>query len=1070
MVIGSADADATSYVDDSAVVGSTYTYAVEAVNSGGTSAPSNTYQVTLPSVSGLVGLWPMDEGVGGVVDDLSGNGDNGTITGEVTWEPGKVGAADLNFHGAGVAVGDVDIPDNSVMDFTATQSFSLGAWVNPNTLPSKWAGIITKSTTDSPGYGLYLDPSNDWVFATSSSDANPLVGTAATTGWHYLTLVQDGVAGTRDLYVDGVLVATGTAQAANGTGDLWFGGSQSTNTQFFNGSIDDVRLYNRVLTPAEIAAFAQVSTGGDTTPPAALLTAQPLTSPGDVTYQFNVAYTDNVAVDASTINNNDILVTGPHGYSEVATLVSTGLTDGPTVVATYSIPAPSVTWDGTSNGTYTVTIQSGAVTDTSGNAVPAGTIGTITVNIATLGSMINGLVYNDLNASGVRDGGEPGLANWTVYLVDTDDDTPDPTLTSVPAGDPSTTTDANGDFLFTGVQHNTYAVVALAVPGWTYTQPASGFLTVNANTGGNSDVLQFGEHQTNPSTALPNGWTDSDVGTVGVAGSGSYSNGVFSIAGAGAQVGSTADGFNFAYQSVTGDGSITARVTSSSSATASAGIMMRSSLTAGSTNVYLSEESGQVVMTSRTPDDTATVSAGTASASLPVWLRLVRTGNSVQGYYSTDDVTFSLLGTVSLALSTTAYLGLAVCANNLSALDTSTFDNVTLSGTGAVGPDTTPPTAAYTTPPAITVAGGTSNTFTITYSDNVAIDTSTITKHNITVTGPNGPVSVTQAQVNDDTDGPVRSVIYTVVPPDGAWSVADDGTYTVNLTSEVTDTDGNPVAGNADFGTFVVNIPATGTLRRSAATAAASYNLTALGTADWAHWGRAGAYSNFDHDATGGSQISNVNTVGAGSYGGYAYSGRSVNWTNGTPTATDTGDDGYIGPTMPPAPASLSSSPPAPPAERSTSTSAATTPAEPSPPRSPTARLLRSTSPSPAPAISPTWPRSPLPPTPPAKPSPSPTPRPPTSVSSAAASISSPRGSPVRPSRPSPRPSPPSRSRNPSPPAPMSPSLPPPPERPPPPSNGNTAPMAAPASPPSPANLHHSDHQLNHSFRIHLRI
>jgi len=64
------------------------------------------------------------------------------------------------------------------------------------------------------------------------------------------------------------------------------------------------------------------------------------------------------------------------------------------------------------------------------------------------------------------------------------------------------------------------------------------------------------------------------------------------------------------------------------------------------------------------------------------------------------------------------------------------------------------------------------------------------------------------------------------------------------------------------------------------ATAASSYNLTTLGTRDWAHWGRGGSYSNFDHKSTGGSQISNVTVVGAGSNnGGWSDASRGVTWT-----------------------------------------------------------------------------------------------------------------------------------------------------------------------------------------------
>ena len=94
--------------------------------------------------------------------------------------------------------------------------------------------------------------------------------------------------------------------------------------------------------------------------------------------------------------------------------------------------------------------------------------------------------------------------------------------------------------------------------------------------------------------------------------------------------------------------------------------------------------------------------------------------------------------------------------------------------------------------------------------------------------------------------------------------------------------------------TLTVTQPAGGSISGSYSAAASSYNLTALGTLDWAHWGRGGNASNFDHDASGGSQISNVTKLGPGSYGGWTYSPRDVSWTNGSPTASNAGDDGYI--------------------------------------------------------------------------------------------------------------------------------------------------------------------------------
>src|SRR5947208_14556147 len=57
-------------------------------------------------------------------------------------------------------------------------------------------------------------------------------------------------------------------------------------------------------------------------PPGATLAASDINSPGIGTYKFTVIYTDNAAVDVSTIDSNDVIVTGPNGYSQVASFVS----------------------------------------------------------------------------------------------------------------------------------------------------------------------------------------------------------------------------------------------------------------------------------------------------------------------------------------------------------------------------------------------------------------------------------------------------------------------------------------------------------------------------------------------------------------------------------------------------------------------------------------------------------------------------------------------------------------------------------------------------------------------------
>ena len=104
----------TSFSDNSAAAGTTYYYRVRASNLAGDSAYSNTASATTPTAQGslgLVGYWRFDEGSGTTTADSSGNGDTGTLSGEVSWVAGKIGPSALDFHGTGVADSHVAVPD-----------------------------------------------------------------------------------------------------------------------------------------------------------------------------------------------------------------------------------------------------------------------------------------------------------------------------------------------------------------------------------------------------------------------------------------------------------------------------------------------------------------------------------------------------------------------------------------------------------------------------------------------------------------------------------------------------------------------------------------------------------------------------------------------------------------------------------------------------------------------------------------------------------------------------------------------------------------------------------------------
>ena len=109
---------------------------------------------------------------------------------------------------------------------------------------------------------------------------------------------------------------------------------------------------------------------------------------------------------------------------------------------------------------------------------------------------------------------------------------------------------------------------------------------------------------------IPAPWSSADIGAVGLAGSATHSNGVFTIKGAGADIWSTKDSFHFVHQSAPGDAQIVARVTGTQNKhpSAKAGVMLRGSLAANAPHVILAlKPDGQIeFMTRSTAGGTTT--------------------------------------------------------------------------------------------------------------------------------------------------------------------------------------------------------------------------------------------------------------------------------------------------------------------------------------------------------------------------------------------------------------------------------------------------------------------------------
>ncbi len=231
-----------------------HTLTAVARDTAGNSATSPPVGVTVSNTlaAGLVAAYGFEEASGMTVTDSSGRGNTGTINGATRTTAGKNGRA-LSFDGVNDSVA---VPDAASLDLTT--GMTLEAWVFPTTAGTSWRTVLLK---ESPGffvYGLYANegttrPSAHIVVGGADLDVRGAASSVPLNAWTHLAATYDGT--TLRLFVNGVQVATRavTGSMANSTGLLKIGGN-AIWSEWLGGRLDDVRLYNRALTPVELQA------------------------------------------------------------------------------------------------------------------------------------------------------------------------------------------------------------------------------------------------------------------------------------------------------------------------------------------------------------------------------------------------------------------------------------------------------------------------------------------------------------------------------------------------------------------------------------------------------------------------------------------------------------------------------------------------------------------------------------------------------------------------------------------------------------------------------------------------
>jgi len=224
---------------------------------------------------------------------------------------------------------------------------------------------------------------------------------------------------------------------------------------------------------------------------------------------------------------------------------------------------------------------------------------------------------------------------------------------------------------WTRIASATLALNASAYVGLAVTSHSSGALTTAAL----SKVVVN-------TASLPGNLLSRDIGSPTIAGKTSYADGAFTITAGGSDIWGTADQFHFgAYQAIAGDVEIVARIASITRASSwsKAGVMIREALTSSSTHAstFLSAGNGYVFQR-RTSSGGFSDNTFGATGAAPGWVRLVRTGSRFDSYQSVDGKSWTLIGSDTIPMASTVYVGLAVTSHNTSTATQVVADSLTV--------------------------------------------------------------------------------------------------------------------------------------------------------------------------------------------------------------------------------------------------------------------------------------------------------------------------------------------------------------------------------------------------------
>jgi hypothetical protein len=215
---------------------------------------------------GLIGWWKLDDGSGTVAKDSCQNPHDGTLMNGPVWTkaPGRDETC-LQFNGQNQYISLGNILQGSYTELT------IACWVKHPS--SGWQNVVERGNWDTPdGIGLMTDYQGQTV-RFGFYQAPNTVGSKVTVQddqWHHVAgTLSKGESGLiYNIYVDGKLDNTGTGPATGlaATSQAWAIGARYDGTYGYRGLLEDVRIYDRALSPSEVQAIYAERGHGESSP------------------------------------------------------------------------------------------------------------------------------------------------------------------------------------------------------------------------------------------------------------------------------------------------------------------------------------------------------------------------------------------------------------------------------------------------------------------------------------------------------------------------------------------------------------------------------------------------------------------------------------------------------------------------------------------------------------------------------------------------------------------------------------------------------------------------------------